>query len=484
MSSSSSVQPNVSVLEYPEHVKICCLGAGYVGGPTMAVMALKCPDIKVTVTDLNERRIAAWNSSNLPIYEPGLQEVVEEARGRNLFFSTDIESAIRECTIIFVSVATPTKTSGIGAGEAADLTYWELAARRIAAVCNSIEGEKSPKIIVEKSTVPVKTADAMASVMAASCKGTDFQVLSNPEFLAEGTAIDDLFKPDRVLVGGPVTPQGNAAVNYLANVYRRWVPTKQVLTTNLWSAELSKLTANAFLAQRISSINSISALCEVTGADVSEVAYAIGVDSRIGPKFLKSSVGFGGSCFQKDILNLVYLCRSFGLPEVAEYWNQVIVMNDWQKKRFAQNMVSSMFNTVSGKKIGILGFAFKKDTGDTRETPAIDVCKLLLAEKALLSIHDPKVSREQIYSDLGKDTIDKIELEEDPYVTCSGAHAIAILTEWDSFKELDYQRIFDNMSKPAFIFDGRNLLPVDKLKAIGFHVWAVGKSLNGPSNLF
>jgi len=483
MSSSSSVQPNVSVLEYPEHVKICCLGAGYVGGPTMAVMALKCPDIKVTVTDLNERRIAAWNSSNLPIYEPGLQEVVEEARGRNLFFSTDIDAAIRECTIIFVSVATPTKTSGIGAGEAADLTYWELAARRIAHVCNTT-GDGSPKIIVEKSTVPVKTADAMASVMAASCKGTDFQVLSNPEFLAEGTAIDDLFKPDRVLVGGPVTPQGNAAVNYLANVYRRWVPTKQVLTTNLWSAELSKLTANAFLAQRISSINSISALCEVTGADVSEVAYAIGVDSRIGPKFLKSSVGFGGSCFQKDILNLVYLCRSFGLPEVAEYWNQVIVMNDWQKKRFAQNMVSSMFNTVSGKKIGILGFAFKKDTGDTRETPAIDVCKLLLAEKALLSIHDPKVSREQIYSDLGKDTIDKIELEEDPYVTCSGAHAIAILTEWDSFKELDYQRIFDNMSKPAFIFDGRNLLPVDKLKAIGFHVWAVGKSLNGPSNLF
>jgi len=253
-------------------------------------------------------------------------------------------------------------------------------------------------------------------------------VLSNPEFLAEGTAIQDLFKPDRVLVGGPVTPQGNAAVQHLANVYRRWVPTEQVLTTNLWSAELSKLTANAFLAQRISSINSISALCEVTGADVSEVSYAIGVDSRIGPKFLKSSVGFGGSCFQKDILNLVYLCRSFGLPEVAEYWNQVILMNDWQKKRFAQNMVASMFNTVSGKKIGILGFAFKKDTGDTRETPAIDVCNLLLAEKALVSIHDPKVAREQIYSDLGKEKMDKIEIEDDPYVTCAGAHAIAILT--------------------------------------------------------
>merc|ERR1711988_1342695 len=365
---------------YPEVPKICCLGAGYVGGPTMAVMALKCPDVKVTVCDINERRIAAWNSANLPIYEPGLQEVVEEARGRNLFFSTDIDSAIKECTIIFVSVNTPTKTSGIGAGEAADLTYWELAARRIAAVCNSIEGEKTPKIIVEKSTVPVKTADAMARVMAASCAGTDFQVLSNPEFLAEGTAIDDLFKPDRVLVGGPVTPQGDAAVQHLANVYRRWVPTKQVLTTNLWSAELSKLTANAFLAQRISSINSISALCEATGANVNEVSHAIGVDSRIGPKFLKASVGFGGSCFQKDILNLVYLCRSFGLPEVAEYWHQVIVMNDWQKQRFARNMVSSMFNTVSGK----------KNTGDTRETPAIDVCKALLDEKATLGIYDPQ----------------------------------------------------------------------------------------------
>jgi UDPglucose 6-dehydrogenase len=448
----------------------------------MSVIAKMCPDVKVTVLDLNERRIAAWNSSNLPIYEPGLQEVVEEARGRNLFFSTDLDSAIKECTIIFVSVNTPTKTSGIGAGEAADLTYWELAARRIAQVCNTIEdGSRTPKIIVEKSTVPVKTADAMASVMAASCSTIDFQVLSNPEFLAEGTAVDDLFKPDRVLVGGPTTPQGDAAVQYLANVYRRWVPTEQVLTTNLWSAELSKLTANAFLAQRISSINSISALCEVTGANVDEVAHAIGVDSRIGPKFLKSSVGFGGSCFQKDILNLVYLCRSFGLPEVAEYWHQVIVMNDWQKKRFAQNMVSSMFNTVSGKKVAILGFAFKKDTGDTRETPAIDVCKLLLEENANLSIHDPKVSREQMYLDLGIESKDeKIEIEDDPYVACSGAHAIAILTEWDSFKTLDYQKIYDQMQKPAFIFDGRNIIDVQKMQAMGFQVWSVGKALSTP----
>jgi len=466
------------VVSYPEHTKICCLGAGYVGGPTMAVMAKMCPEIKVTVTDLNERRIAAWNSSNLPIYEPGLQEVVEEARGRNLFFSTDIDTAIRECSIIFVSVATPTKTSGIGAGEAADLTYWELAARRIAAVCVA-SADKSPKIIVEKSTVPVKTADAMAAVMAASCKGVDFQVLSNPEFLAEGTAIDDLFKPDRVLVGGPTTEQGNAAVQYLADVYRKWVPTAQVLTTNLWSAELSKFTANAFLAQRISSINSISALCEVTGANVSEVAHAIGVDSRIGPKFLKSSVGFGGSCFQKDILNLVYLCRSFGLPEVADYWHQVIVMNDWQKKRFATNMVSKMFNTVSGKKIAVLGFAFKKDTGDTRETPAIDVCKALMAEKASIAIYDPKVAREQIYSDLGKDSMDTIEIDDDAYIACAGAHAIAILTEWDEFKTLDYKRIYDSMQKPAFIFDGRSIVNIAELEAIGFDVWAVGKA-KGP----
>jgi len=464
----------MSVQEYPTPVKICCLGAGYVGGPTMAVIAHKCPDVKVTVCDLNERRIAAWNSSNLPIYEPGLQEVVEGSRGKNLFFSTDIDAAIRECTIIFVSVPTPTKKSGIGAGEAADLTYWELAARQIAAVCNTLP-DKSPKIIVEKSTVPVKTADAMAKVMSASCTGIDFQVLSNPEFLAEGTAINDLFKPDRVLVGGPQTPQGLAAIKFMADVYRRWVPEPQVLTTNLWSAELSKLTANAFLAQRISSINSISALCEATGADVDEVAHSIGVDSRIGPKFLKASVGFGGSCFQKDILNLVYLCRSFGLPEVAAYWHQVIVMNDWQKKRFATNMVHSMFNTVSGKKIAILGFAFKKDTGDTRETAAIDVCKALMEEKAKLAIYDPIVSREQIYTDLGPGSMESILIDDDAYIACTGAHAIAVLTEWDVFKSLDYQRIYDSMQKPAFIYDGRNILDHAALTEIGFQVYAIGK---------
>jgi len=459
-------------IDFTTAPRICCLGAGYVGGPTMTIIAKQCPDIIVTVVDLNAHRIAAWNSSSLPIYEPGLQEIVEEVRGKNLFFTTDIDKAIMEADIIFVSVNTPTKKAGIGAGAAADLTYWELAARKIAQVATS------SKIVVEKSTVPVKTADAMGAVLAANASkdsGISFQVLSNPEFLAEGTAIDDLLKPDRVLIGGELTPDGHKAVQYLADVYRRWVPTEQVLTTNLWSAELSKLTANAFLAQRISSINAISALCEATGADVDEVSHSIGVDTRIGPKFLKASVGFGGSCFQKDILNLVYLCRSFGLPEVADYWHQVIIMNDYQKRRFAENIVSKMFNTVSGKKIAVFGFAFKKDTGDTRETPGIDVCKILMTEKAKISIYDPKVSADQIYEDL-ETNAEGVKIEADPYLCASGAHAIAVLTEWDEFKTYDFQKIYDSMSKPCFVFDGRNVLNHDELRKIGFTVECIGKA--------
>mmetsp|Transcript_38747 Transcript_38747/g.95794 ORF Transcript_38747/g.95794 Transcript_38747/m.95794 type:complete len:466 (+) Transcript_38747:42-1439(+) len=459
----------------PFTCRICCLGAGYVGGPTMTVIAKMCPDVKVTVCDLSERRIAAWNSKNLPIYEPGLQDIVEAARGKNLFFSTDIDTAVREADIIFVSVNTPTKKTGIGAGMAADLQYWELAGRHIASIA------EGPKIIVEKSTVPVKTAAAMARVLQANSKYA-FQVLSNPEFLAEGTAVEDLLRPDRVLVGGEQTPEGLAAIDKLANIYRRWVPVEKVLTTNLWSAELSKLTANAFLAQRISSINSISALCEQTGADVDEVAHAIGVDTRIGPKFLRASVGFGGSCFQKDILNLVYLCRSFGLPEVADYWHAVITMNDYQKQRFAEKMVAAMFNTVSGKKIAILGFAFKKDTGDTRETPAIHVCEQLMKEGAALSIYDPKVSVEQMNYDLGSPTPDKVCMEQDAYIACAGAHAIAVLTEWDEFKTLDYVTIYQKMVKPCFIFDGRNILDHAKLRDIGFQVFAIGKAFSNETN--
>jgi UDPglucose 6-dehydrogenase len=366
-------------------MKITCLGAGYVGGPTMAMIAAKCPDIEVTVVDPNAARIAAWNSDSLPVYEPGLDEVVRSARGRNLHFHTDVEGAVRSGDIIFVCVGTPTKTYGVGAGRAADLCYIESAARMIAKVSDG------PKIIVEKSTIPVRTADTLLTILRNNSTNGEFQVLSNPEFLAEGTAVADLENPDRILVGGERTPAGEAAVATLVDIYARWVPRDKIITTNLWSSELSKLVANAFLAQRISSINSISALCEATGADVDEVANAIGKDSRIGPKFLKASVGFGGSCFQKDILNLVYLCEHFGLPEVAAYWESVVKMNNWQKARFTRAIVQQLFNTVSGKRIAVLGFAFKKDTNDTRESAAIDVVRGLLEENATVVIYDPRV---------------------------------------------------------------------------------------------
>jgi UDPglucose 6-dehydrogenase len=450
---------------------ICCLGAGYVGGPTMAMIAAKCPDISVTVCDPNEKRIAAWNSDTLPVYEPGLQEVVESARGRNLFFSTDVRKAIRESDIIFVSVGTPTKTYGIGAGRAADLKYIESAARMIA------EEAHGPKIIVEKSTIPVKTAEAMMTILRSNSKNGTFQVLSNPEFLAEGTAIEDLNDPDRVLIGGEQTPEGLAAIEKVVEIYARWIPREKILTTNLWSSELSKLVANAFLAQRISSINSISALCEATGADVDEVARAIGKDSRIGPKFLKASVGYGGSCFQKDILNLTYLCQHFGLPEVAAYWESVVKINDWQKSRFSTRIVKDLFNTVNGKHIGILGFAFKKDTNDTRETAAISVCRDLLAEGAKVCVYDPQVGEEQIRFDVsGGQPDSNLIIAKSAEEACQGAHAVAVLTEWDEFKDLDFQKIHDGMLKPAFLFDGRNILPHAKLREIGFRLFAIGKS--------
>ncbi len=454
-------------------MKICCLGAGYVGGPTMAMIAHKCPDITVTVADINEKRIAAWNSAELPVFEPGLDDIVQANRGRNLFFTSDMVPAIRDADIIFVSVGTPTKTYGTGSGKAADLKYIELCARMIA------EHAEGPKLVVEKSTIPVRTAESLKRVLGANSRpGVTFDVLSNPEFLAEGTAIDDLNCPDRVLIGG----ESPAAIEKLVDVYANWIPRDRIITTNLWSSELSKLVANAFLAQRISSINSISALCEKTGANVDEVANAIGRDSRIGPKFLKASVGFGGSCFQKDLMNLVYLCEHFGLPDVARYWEQVTDMNDWQKRRFSSKIVTTLFNTVNGKRIAMFGFAFKKDTNDTRESAAIYVGRDLLEEQATLAIYDPKVSADQIFYDLqqpqtdadGKPN-DKALICSDPYEAAKGAHGLAILTEWDSFKELDYQRIYDDMMKPAFLFDGRNILDHTELRKIGFEVFAIGQ---------
>jgi UDPglucose 6-dehydrogenase len=456
-------------------MKITCLGAGYVGGPTMAMIAAKCPDIEVTVVDPNAARIAAWNSDRLPVYEPGLDDVVKQARGRNLHFRTDVEAAIAAGDIIFVCVGTPTKTYGVGAGRAADLRYIESAARMIAEV------SEGAKIIVEKSTIPVKTAEAMNTILRSNSKNGQFQVLSNPEFLAEGTAIADLLNPDRILIGGERTPEGEAAMEKLVGVYARWVPRERIITTNLWSSELSKLVANAFLAQRISSINAISALCEATGADVDEVANAIGRDSRIGPKFLKASVGFGGSCFQKDILNLVYLCEHFGLPEVAAYWESVVKMNDWQKGRFTRKIVSTLFNTVSGKRIAVLGFAFKKDTNDTRESAAISVVRGLLEENATVVVYDPKVPAAEIRRDvLGTDkTDDRLVVATSATEAAAGAHGLAVLTEWDEFKGLDFPAIHAGMHKPAFVFDGRNILPRAALEKIGFRVFAIGKPAAG-----
>lgn len=455
--------------------KIACIGAGYVGGPTMSVIAQKNPHIQVTVVDLNEARIAAWNDSDLdklPVYEPGLDAVVAESRGRNLFFSTEVDKAIDEADMIFISVNTPTKTYGKGKGQAADLKYIELCARQIARVA------KDDKIVVEKSTLPVRTAAALKSILDNTGNGVNFHILSNPEFLAEGTAIEDLHAPDRVLIGGE-EPEAVAA---LVDVYAGWVPRERILTTNLWSSELSKLVANAFLAQRVSSINSISELCEKTGANVDEVARAIGQDSRIGPKFLKASVGFGGSCFQKDILNLVYIARSYNLHAVADYWEQVVLMNDHQKTRFAEHMIQTMYNTVNGKQIAFLGWAFKKDTNDTRESAAIYVADHLLAEEASIIVYDPKVSAEQIYKDLDylgtrspEDNRRLLKVVNDPYEALAGAHAAAILTEWDEFKDYDWATIKQNMKKPAFVFDGRKLLNAKKMRELGFDYYAIGE---------
>jgi len=448
-------------------MKICCIGAGYVGGPTMAMIAKQCEDIQVTVVDINEKRIAAWNSNDLPIYEPGLDEVVLEARNKNLFFSTDVDQAICDADIIFVSVNTPTKTFGAGAGCASDLQYWELCARQIKKVSTS------DKIIVEKSTLPVRTAEAMDRVLHSGQSHVHFEVLSNPEFLAEGTAIADLENPDRVLIGGHQTPSGQKALQTLVDIYARWVPREKILTANVWSAELSKLTANAFLAQRISSINAISALCEATEANVNEVSHAIGTDSRIGSKFLKASIGFGGSCFKKDILNLVYLCESYGLQEPADYWRQVVLMNEYQETRFVKKMLQDMFNTIAGKRIAIFGFAFKADTSDTRESPAIRVCRALAEEHASVVVTDPKAI-ENAKIELA-DSIEHITFEQDPYRAAKGAHAIALMTEWPEYAKLDFKRIYDSMTKPAFLFDGRNLLDHDELFKIGFEVYAIGR---------
>lgn len=447
--------------------RIACIGAGYVGGPTMAVIAMKCPQYKVTVVDISEARIKAWQTDNLPIFEPGLLDVVKAARGRNLFFSTDIDAAIRESEVIFVSVNTPTKTFGEGAGKAADLQYWEKVAREI------VRESRSPKIVVEKSTLPVKTAQTMENILNANDRKIHFEVISNPEFLAEGTAVQDLLEPDRVLIGSHETESGLRARQEIVDIYAKWVPRERILTSNVWSAELSKLVANAFLAQRISSINSISALCEKTDANVIEVARAVGMDSRIGNRFLNASVGFGGSCFRKDILNLVYICESYGLHEVARYWESVLEMNEFQETRFVRAMIREMFNTIVGKRIALFGFAFKANTSDTRESPAIYIAKKLSREQAQVVISDPK-ALDNARIDLAE--VEGIAYQEDPYKAAVGAHAVAIMTEWDLYRTLEWEKIFDVMEKPAFLFDGRNIVDHERLFKIGFNVYPLGRT--------
>jgi len=508
---------------------IVCIGAGYIGGPTMAVIALKNPGRKVYVVDINQKRIDAWNSKDLPIYEPGLDEIVKKVRGKNLFFSTDIKGCIQKADTIFVGVNTPTKMFGKGAGRASDLQFWEATARNIKAWANG------PKIVIEKSTLPVRTAAAMESILNAvgveevevkvppsQCFGATsegrgrernnhhFVVLSNPEFLAEGTAIKDLLNPDRVLIGGPSTPVGQKAVDEVVQIYLGekggWVPRERVLTTNVWSAELTKLAANAMLAQRVSSINALAGLCEATGADVEEVARVMGADHRIGPKFLKAGPGFGGSCFKKDVLNLVYLCESFGLHTAAEYWSQVIKMNDHQQERIVSRLFKAMFNTLANKKVAMFGFAFKADTGDTRETPAGTVARLLNDEHVRLSITDPKaldnarkdlsdlttsstdssLADPRIRGGVGKpnrsklcvsrsDLRSNISFEQDPYKAAKEADAILLMTDWKDYPALNWSRIYKSMRKPALVFDTRNCLDAAALRKIGFKVLNIGK---------
>src|SRR5208283_4611560 len=447
--------------------KILCIGAGYVGGPSMAMIAYKCSDYRITVVDTNPDRIDAWNSAELPVYEPGLDIIIKKTRGKNLFFTKDIENQIKENDIIFVSVNTPTKTYGAGADMAADLQYWEKTARQI------LKYSRSSKIVIDKSTLPVKTALAMEKILSSGKGKIKFEVLSNPEFMAEGTAVNDLENPDRVLIGSHETKSGLKARAELIEIYARWIPLKKIITSNIWSSELSKLVANAFLAQRVSSINSVSALCEKTDADISEVSRAVGMDSRIGDKFLNAGIGFGGSCFKKDILNLVYLCSYYGLPEVAAYWESVIKINEYQQERFIANILKSMFNTLAGKKICVLGFAFKADTGDTRESPAINITRKLLAEHAQIIISDPRALKNAAL-DLA-DIKGSINYVEDPYQAAAGCHALLILTGWDLYRRLDFKKIYHSMVKPAFLFDGRNIIDHNKCFTIGFNVYPIGK---------
>ena len=465
---------------------ICCIGAGYVGGPTMAVIAYKCKNIRVNVVDSNQQRIDAWNDEDLkklPIFEPGLDKIISETRNKNLFFSTNVEKNISKADLIFISVNTPTKNKGLGAGKASDLRWVEICARQVE------KYSVGHTIVVEKSTLPVRTAEVIQKILdksqdefAKTATSKTFDILSNPEFLSEGNAIKDLLEPDRILIGG----RDKEPINQLSEIYENWVPKDKILLTNVWSSELAKLASNAFLAQRISSINSISAICEKTGADIQQVSKAIGTDLRIGSKFLNSGPGFGGSCFKKDILNLVYLSEYFGLPEVSQYWMGVVSINQWQRRRIFELIVSKLFGTITGKKIGILGFAFKANTNDTRDSSAIQICKDLLNEGSHLIIYDPKVTKAQIEEDLSYkyenfDEINHFEknslkVVNNIYDVFNNTDCVVVMTEWSDFYDIDWNLASKNMRKPGWVFDTRNILDHSKVKKSGLNLWVVGKN--------
>lgn len=462
---------------------ICCIGAGFVGGPTMAVIAIQCPEINVYVVDHNNEKINLWNHSNLdmlPVYEPGLKEIIEKTRNKNLFFSSEVEKYINESEMIFIAVNTPTKQNGEGKGMAADLTNIEKCAKIISEV------SKDDKIVIEKSTLPVRTAEKLKQILNRDSK-IKFEILSNPEFLAEGTAIKDLYKSNRVLIGSEDTKSAKEAVIKLCEIYERWIPKEKILLTNIWSSELSKLASNAFLAQRISSINSLSAFCEKTGAKIQEVSSAIGRDIRIGDKFLNASIGFGGSCFKKDILNLVYLSNYYGLYEVGEYWHQVLKINDYQKSRFLNKILQSLENRIVNSKIVLMGWSFKKNTNDSRESASIYLAIELIKKGAYIIVVDPLSNISRIKNDLtdflkledfedysSNEFIDKITYSTNCFEASKNADAIVISTEYDEFKSYKWDEVYSVVNKPALMFDGRILLNKQKMKKIGFNIYQIG----------
>ncbi|KAF7860368.1 hypothetical protein EAF04_008495 [Stromatinia cepivora] len=469
---------------------ICFVGAGYVGGPTAAILALQNPRIKFTVIDKDSLKIKQWNSKHLPIHEPGLPEIIRicrdgsrafslsndsskdvesfsgglaernhhvhiPARSPNLFFSDNIEMSLREADLIMIAVNTPTKTYGIGAGKATDMMAV------ISAVQDIGKYAKAGTIIVEKSTVPGRTGEFIKNTLAIHRPHTNFPILSSPEFLSAGTAIRDLLYPDRILIGSSPSRTSNPAANSLASLYH-WLPSSKIVHTSTSSSELAKLVSNAMLAQRISSINSISAICESIDANADEVATAVGMDSRIGCKYLKAGIGFGGSCFGKDIRSLVFLAEELGLDEVVAYWGSVLAVNEWQRRRWVEGIVKALGGGLGRKRLVVLGYAFKRGTGDVRESLAGEVVRMLGEERpGCIVVWDDGCESEVLKEELRG--VEGARVEEDLYVACEGADAVLVCRELetpstDANSELEDPRPFSNNPSEIDLLNIRNYL--------------------------